>query len=576
MDNTGDRRLEEMRRAIALELERSVGERTAELARANEELRKEIAVRKETEQELSASRARLAEAQRIAKLGSWEKDLVSGSLHWSEGVYRIFGLEPHDSWLTTETFFDRVHPEDRELVREHMEASIRTGQPYALDHRIILPDGSERIVREQAELIRDATGTPVRFTGTVQDITEQRRLEDQFRQAQKMEAIGRLAGGIAHDFNNLLSVILGYSELMQDFVEKGSPLQRHSDYIRDAAKRGAGLTRQLLAFSRRQMLESTVLDMNALVTELVKMLPRLIGEDIELKISLTPEVWSVKADAGQIEQVILNLAVNSRDAMPQGGRLMIETANVELDQDYCRHHPPAQAGEYVMVAVADTGVGMDKATRARLFEPFFTTKEKGKGTGLGLATTYGIVKQSGGYIWAYSEVGHGTTFKVYLPRVLAPVTTEIRRAPEPAVLGGSETILLVEDEQSLRNVIEDGLTRVGYRILPCQSAEDAIRQCECYPNDIHLLLTDVVMPQMSGREIATRVEKVRPGVKVLYMSGYTDDAIVQRGVLEPGVAFLEKPFRSVDLARKVREVLDSGGGSRVANSRPEERYPCPK
>jgi two-component system, cell cycle sensor histidine kinase and response regulator CckA len=392
----------------------------------------------------------------------------------------------------------------------------------------------------------------------VNDITERKQLEEQLRQSQKMEAVGQLAGGIAHDFNNLLTVINGYSDLTLKRLPAEDPLRLNLEEIRKAGERAASLTRQLLAFSRKQVLQPKVLDLNVVVRETEKLLRRLIGEDIELRAALEPRLGSVKADPGQIEQVLMNLAVNARDAMPRGGKLTIGTENAYLDEGYVAHHIAVAPGRYVMLSVSDTGTGMDEQTQARIFEPFFTTKEAGKGTGLGLSTVYGIVKQSGGHLWVYSEVGRGTTFKVYLPRV-DEGAREYGQAPGPVEgLQGTETILLAEDDELVRNMTRIILSDYGYRVLAASNGEAAISICERAEGPIHLLLTDVVMPGMSGRELADRIALLRPGVKVLFMSGYTEDAIVHHGVLDEGVNFLQKPFTPDDLARRVKEVLGSG------------------
>jgi len=389
------------------------------------------------------------------------------------------------------------------------------------------------------------------------------RTQDQLVQAQKMEAVGRLAGGVAHDFNNLLTVIRGRGQMLLQRLAPDDRLRRHVELIDHTAERAAGLTKQLLAFSRKQVLQPSVLDLNAIAAGTEKMLRRLIGEDIDLVTVLDPTLGRVKADPSQVEQVILNLVVNARDAMPQGGRLTIETQKVELDEAYARWHPGVRPGRYVMLAVSDTGVGMDAETQARLFEPFFTTKGPGKGTGLGLATVYGIVKQSGGNIFVYSEAGRGATFKVYLPRVDEPAEA-IEPGPLPGVTPrGSETVLLVEDEEGLRDLAREVLEGQGYTVLEARHPGEALLMSERHEGPIHLMLTDVVMPGMSGRALADRLVPTRPPMKVLYMSGYTDDAIVHHGVLEQGVAFVEKPFTP---ARKVREVLDTPGGRTPAAS----------
>ena len=393
--------------------------------------------------------------------------------------------------------------------------------------------------------------------GVATEITDRKSLEVQLMQAQKMEAIGRLAGGLAHDFNNLLTAILGSAELLSDVIGSGDPGREDVDAVKQAARRAAELTRQLLAFSRQQILAPQVLDPNALIADLERMLRRLIGEDIALRSSLVPGVGAVRADPGQLEQVLVNLVVNARDAMPQGGKLTLETANVDLDAVHVREHPVMMPGPYVMLAVSDTGSGMDAATKSHLFEPFFTTKERGKGTGLGLSTAYGIVKQSGGYIWAYSELGHGTTFKIYLPRVDAPAET-LAPAPERTTTpGGTETLLVVEDQSEVRRLTHKVLAARGYRVLVAGDGPEALRVAAAETATIHLLVTDVVMPAMSGRELAIALAAVRPELKVLYLSGYADESIVHHGVLERGLAFLQKPFTPDVLAAKVRAVLDA-------------------
>jgi PAS domain S-box-containing protein len=382
-----------------------------------------------------------------------------------------------------------------------------------------------------------------------------RQSEEQLRQSQKMEAVGRLAGGVAHDFNNVLSVILTYADFILDDLKPSDPLRTDMGEIHKAASRAAGLTRQLLMLSRQQIVEPKVIDLHEVLTGMDNMLARILGEDVEL-VSLPPKSGGrVKVDPSHIEQVILNLVVNARDAMPTGGKLTIETGNVVLDEAYALSHLPTRSGPYVMLAVSDTGSGMDRETQKRIFEPFFTTKELGKGTGLGLSTVFGIVQQSGGNIWVYSEPGKGTTFKVYLPRVDDEVDV-VRPPVAPATLHGTETILLVEDEEQVRRIALNILRRQGYQVIAAQNAGEALLICERHPGGIDLLLTDVVMPQMSGPELAKRLAAIRPEMKVLCMSGYTDDSIVRHGVLQTGVAFVQKPITPALLTRKVREVLD--------------------
>jgi signal transduction histidine kinase/ActR/RegA family two-component response regulator len=417
-------------------------------------------------------------------------------------------------------------------------------------------DGSLVTVRLNMRLVRDAAGAGGYIEGLIEDVTEQRSLENQFRQAQRLEAVGRLAGGVAHDFNNVLTAITGYSELLLDELTPGDPKRQDVEEIHAAARRAAGLTRQLLAFSRKQVFQTRVLDLNAVVRMLEKMLQRLIGEDVKLEIAPSSALGAVRADPGQIEQVIMNLAVNSRDAMPGGGRLTIETANVDLDEAYAREHAGAAPGRYVMLAVSDTGTGMDAETQSHIFEPFFTTKEQGTGTGLGLATVYGIVKQSGGHVWVYSEPGRGATFKIYLPRVDEPVEAQDAQQVAPPVAGGRETVLVAEDDPSVREIVAEVLTQKGYRVLRAPDGQTALEMARAQPGEIQLLVTDIVMPGMTGRELAEVLVAERAGVRVLYMSGYTDDAVVRHGVLAEGLPYLQKPFSPRALALKVREVLD--------------------
>jgi signal transduction histidine kinase len=384
-----------------------------------------------------------------------------------------------------------------------------------------------------------------------------RQSEERLRQAQKMEAVGRLAGGVAHDFNNLLTVIISYSDLLLEDLGSDDPKRDDVDQIRKAAEGAAALTRQLLAFSRQQVLQPKALDLKATVAGTEKLLNRLIGEDVRLITFLAPDLGVVKADPGQIEQIIINLAVNARDAMPTGGRLTIEAANVDMGEAYVRGHPPATPGRYVMLALSDTGIGMDEQTKARIFEPFFTTKEPGKGTGLGLATVYGIVKQSGGFIWVYSEPGHGTSFKVYLPRVDEPAEPAAAPTATAEPTRGTETVLVVEDAASVRMVTRQVLERYGYAVLEAPNGDTALRLAAGHHGPIHLLLTDVVMPGLSGRQLAEQLAQLRPDMKVLYASGYADHAIVHHGILEPGIAYLQKPFTPDALGRRVRQLLDS-------------------
>ena len=442
-----------------------------------------------------------------------------------------------------------VRPDDRAKL---VETLWEQGSVRDLEITYRTKSGEERVALDSAEAIEIAGQECI--IAILRDITERKFLEKQLRQTQKMEAVGQLSGGIAHDFNNLLGVIIGYSEILEQRLPQNDPLRKECGQIKKAGESAASLTRQLLAFSRQQVLEPKILDLNDIVRHVETMLRRLIGEDIDLKATLGPALGCIKADQSQIEQVIMNLAVNARDAMPQGGKLMIETARVDLDEEYARLHPPQKPGPYVLLAVADTGIGMDAETQSRIFEPFFTTKELGKGTGLGLSTVYGIVRQSGGHIWVYSEPGQGTTFKIYLPRIGQSVRRE-----KPAIgltdsLRGTETILLVEDEDALRELTRTLLEGDGYTVLAAERPEKAIEIAVRHSGPIHLMLTDMVMPGMNGRVLAANLAAIRPALKVVYMSGYT--GFTHPGLADSGVPLLAKPFTRDGLLRKLHEVLE--------------------
>jgi PAS domain S-box-containing protein len=465
---------------------------------------------------------------------------------------RIWGYPDIEALLGVDAWELYADPEDRARLVARIEGS-EVVQDFELRGR--RGDGTLIWVSVGVRAERDARGRTLHYEWSVTDITERKRLESELRQAQKLEAIGQLAGGIAHDFNNLLTVITGRSHLALAQLPPDHALRRHIELIQTTAERAAALTRQLLAFSRKQVLEPRVLNVNAVVAGLAPMLRRLIGEDLELAAVPEAELGCVKADPSQLEQVILNLAVNARDAMPQGGRLTIETGNVELDEAYARCHLGASAGRFVMLAITDTGHGMDAAVKARIFEPFFTTKEPGKGTGLGLATVFGIVKQSGGSIEVYSEPAQGTTFKVYLPQVEEAVDRTAAVAA-PTLARGSETILLVEDDDEVRALARETLEGHGYAVIPAAAPAEALRLAGRHSGPIHLLVTDVVMPQLSGRGLAEQLTPGHRDLRVLYMSGYTSDAVVRHGVLAEGTAFLQKPFTPYILLLKVQEVLD--------------------
>ena len=521
----------------------------------------DITDRKRAEDALRATQARLRDvlASSTAVVYATKMTADGFAPSWvSENVTRLLGYEVgevlHPRW-----WVGHLHPSDRSRVLADIPTLLRKGE-LTLEYQFQAKNGAYRWIHDEARLLRDPTGLPVEVFGAWLDITERKQLEQQFQQAQKMEAVGRLAGGVAHDFNNLLTAILGSADLLLDDLKPNVPAREEILEIRKAALRAADLTRQLLAFSRQQVISPVVLNPNEAVGNIDKLLRRLLGEDVELRTVLKPELGAVKADPSQLEQVVVNLAVNARDAMPAGGKLTIETQNVELDEEYAQGHVSAQPGSYVMIAVTDTGSGMDAVTQARIFEPFFTTKEKGKGTGLGLATVYGIVKQSGGWIWVYSEPGHGTTFKIYLPRVTEAAAPAAPSPVQPVSVRGSETVLLVEDDEMIRALVQKVLKANGYATLVAESGPAALRLAGQHDGRIHLLMTDVVMPGMNGREVAERVASAHAGIKVLYLSGYTDDAIVHHGVLEPGIAFLQKPFTPALLVRKVREVLDAAPG----------------
>ena len=443
-----------------------------------------------------------------------------------------------------------ARPEDRVTFVEKLKTQ---GSVRDLEITFRTKSGEIREAVDSAETI-DVGGQECAIA-IFRDVTERKSLEKQLRQTQKMEAVGQLSGGIAHDFNNLLGVIIGYSEILEQRLPPDDPLLKECLQIKKAGQSAASLTRQLLAFSRQQVLDPKVLDLNGIVLNVQKMLRRLIGEHIELRTNLDPALGCVKADQSQIEQVILNLAVNARDAMPQGGKLLIETAKVELDEDYARRHPPQEPGAYVLLSVADTGIGMDAETQARIFEPFFTTKEIGKGTGLGLSTVYGVVRQSGGHIWVYSELGLGTTFKIYLPCAGQPARVQQPPAAPAESLRGSETILLVEDEEALRGLARSLLEDSGYTVLEAELPEAAIETALQHSGKIHVLLTDLVMPGMTGKDLAAKLAPTRPEMKVVFMSGYT--SFTHAGLADSEIALLTKPFTREKLLRKLRETLES-------------------
>ncbi|MGB8065648.1 MAG: PAS domain S-box protein [Candidatus Sulfotelmatobacter sp.] len=527
---------------------------------------RDITDRKRAEEEIRQSQQKLRMHFEHTPLGVVEWDLEFRVTNWNPAAERMFGysreeaLGRHGHFIVPEPFRELVDQVWLDLLHPKLGTQVPSRYRFAHNDNIT-KDGRLISCEWYNTPLVDEAGRVLGVASLVQDVTERVALEDRLRQSQKMEAVGRLAGGIAHDFNNLLTVILGYSQILADGVPAGSRLADSTTQIKSAAERAAGITRQLLAFSRKQVLSPRVINLNDIMLSLDSLLRRLIGEDIEVLTAPANDLGSVRADPGQIEQVIMNLALNARDAMPRGGKLTLETSNVNLDENYSRDHQPVEPGRYVMLAVSDSGEGMSAETQSRIFEPFYTTKEVGKGTGLGLSMVYGIVKQSGGYIWVYSEPQHGTTFKIYLPRTDQPAETNVVEKRPASVQRGTETILLVEDDPQLRQLSSTVLTHCGYNVLVAASPEEGLAICQANHRDIRLLVTDVVMPRMNGRQLAEQIVQVCPNVRVLYISGYTNNAIVHYGVLDPGLWFLPKPFSLSALVAKVREVLDAGSGT---------------
>lgn len=519
------------------------------------ELEDEIRERKQRTEALRIAEERTRFALEAAGVGIWDMDYTTGVLRWSEILESQYGLKPGTFGGTFEAFIEHVHPDDRESLLETVGKATKAGSDFSTLHRSLWPNGTVRWLSGAGRIWLDAHGEPVRGVGISLDVTERRTLEAQYLQAQKMEAIGRLAGGVAHDFNNLLTAILGYCELLLADFDPDDRRLADIGEIQKAGRSAARLTRQLLAFSRKEIVKPTLLDLNVVVSDMRAMLVRLIGEDVKVLLDLGPEVAFVKADRGQLEQIVMNVALNARDAMPRGGTLTIATANVELDEQHAKTHVSLKPVPSVLLTMTDTGTGMTPEVRARLFEPFFTTKAPGRGTGLGLATVHGIVTQSGGIVSVDSEVGKGTTFKVYFPRPDA--SDVVVEAPPPVSRSrrGTETVLVVEDEEGLRELTRRLLEQHGYRVLVAANAGQALRLFE-RNGAIDVLLTDVVMSGASGQQLARRLSERRPRLKVIYMSGYTEDADVLRDILDPAVTFLPKPFTSEELGAKMREVLD--------------------
>ncbi|EYF05434.1 ATP-binding protein [Chondromyces apiculatus] len=534
--------------------------------------------RKHAEDESRRSATRLRQAARIARLGIWEWDLCTGAVQWSDEMCAIYGVTHADVTGKADDYLDRIHPDDRpeqiallqkllDSVNDHSEGASWDGTheitpSNTAEFRLMRPDGAVRSVSGHAMLTVGPDGKPQRLLGTLLDLTEQKQAEaereelrSRLLQAQKMESIGRLAGGVAHDFNNLLTAILCCAELGAQRGD-GERAQDYFQQITEAAGRGARLTGQLLAFARKQVLEPRVLDLNELVERGIEMLRRLIGAHVEIVWIPARDLGRVKGDAGQIEQVLVNLVVNARDAMPSGGRVTIETADVTLTEDYAHKRTEIEPGEYVMLAVTDTGSGIAPELMSMIFEPFFTTKEAGKGTGLGLATCYGIVKQHRGHLAVYSEPGRGATFRVYLPQAKQPLSPRAATSEVTRPTAGTETVLIVEDYGPVRTMIRELFVDLGYTVLVAQDGEEALETARAHRGAIDILVTDVIMPRMGGKELAAHLVEERPHLRVLYTSGYAENAIVQHGILRPGSAFIAKPYRPSELAERVRVLLD--------------------
>ena len=561
-------RLADASRAVAASKDRqirAVKQADDEIGHLTDAFNEMLATLESRETALRESTVQLLEAMTVARMSSWAWDMERETISWGGEEGRIFGTtgRPRDARL--QSFLDVVHPADKTNVEEELWRAVRSGERCDLDFRVVDPSGRIRWLSLRGQATGPDGTAKTRVVGLVMDVTDRHQLEEQLLQSQKLEAIGRLAGGVAHDFNNLLTGILGYAGFALKSIPPGHPAHIDIVEIERAGERAAALTGQLLSYARRQMVAPKLVQLDQLMQNLENLLKRLLGEDVSLQTRYADNLWPARIDPGQFEQVILNLAVNARDAMPDGGQLTVETRNATLDEAYTAQHPEVAPGPYVMLAVTDTGHGMDETTQARIFEPFFTTKEQGKGTGLGLAVIYGIIKQAGGHIWVYSEPGKGTTFKVFLPRA----TGEDELAPElesadVASVAGTEALLVVEDEPVVRSLAVRALVDQGYRVLQAADGPSALATARAYDGELHLLVTDVVMPGMNGRELADRLAADRPGIRVLYVSGYTDHAVVRHGVLEEGIAFLSKPFDLRDLTRTVREVLDSGRIGREA------------
>jgi two-component system cell cycle sensor histidine kinase/response regulator CckA len=521
---------------------------------------RDLSENKAVEEQLQRQQEALELALEAAGLGTWEHDLSTGSDSMDARARALFGISA-DEPVTRARWLEAIHPDDRERTRERWERAVDEHAQFSAEYRVVWPDGSVHWIMAVGRCVTDPTsGQPLRLAGVVLDLTERRRTEEQLQEGLRLEAVGRLAGGIAHDLNNMLAAILGFSDLLARSFEPDDLRASDVEQISRAATRSADLTRQLLTFARRELIQPRALDLNAVIQHAQALLPTILGENVVLELRLAPDLGVVYADPRQIEHIVMNLVLNARDAMPQGGRVTIETRAVQLGPGagtWRSEEERAHSGRFTMLSVVDTGHGMDAATLQRIWEPFFTTKPPGRGTGLGLASVYGAAKQSGGFVWADSEPGRGTTVQVYWPEILAAAEAPAEPAPAPPVAGGSETLLIVEDEDLVRALAVRALRSFGYTCHQAHNAEEALRLLDGQETRVDLLITDVVMPGMSGRELGDRLAHLRPGIPVLYTSGYTDEDVIRRGMLEEGRPFLQKPFTPHELARAVREALDA-------------------
>jgi two-component system, cell cycle sensor histidine kinase and response regulator CckA len=524
----------------------------------------DITERKRAEEALRKSEGRLREAQKVGRTGFLDWDVRTNEIEWSDETCRMYGFEPGACAPTLESTVGLVPSEDREFVERQLATALVSHSDYDIEHRIVRPDGQVIHVHARGKVTRSADGTPLRMLGTVVDITERKRHEEetellrlQLAQAQKMESIGRLAGGVAHDFNNLLTVINGYAAFLSKRLAVRDPLRQYALEIGEAGERAASLTSQLLAFSRKQAIMPKAINLNAVIADAERMLQRLIGEDIELVTSPAPRLGLIMADPDQIHQVIINLAVNARDAMPKGGKIEITATDVDLDETAVATHPDATPGRYVQLTITDTGTGMTEEVRQNIFEPFFTTKEQGKGTGLGLAMVYGIVRQNGGWMEVKSEVGRGSTFRMHLPRIDAGAAADEAKPTVANASRGVETVLVVEDQEAVRRLVKRILEAHGYHVLEAASGAEAHAVASGHAGEIDLLLTDVVMPGMDGRTLSEQLRELRPTLRVILMSGFAEDVVARRDALASGLAYIQKPFGPEELAARIRGILDS-------------------